>query len=123
MKWSTPLLVASSGILVTADQVVPLLELVKTMSFAFPALMKRESDQATKTLPAPSISAVGRAPLRMPPASVWWLMPVMVVTLPQLTPPLVDDKAPTAVSLALSRGTTTVPLGWTTGCPPIPAMP
>src|SRR6266567_430741 len=43
----------------------------------------------------------------------------MVVTALQLVPPLVELKAPTALSLALSIGTITVPSGRTTGCPPM----
>ena len=37
----------------------------------------------------------------------------------QVAPPLVELNAPIAVSLALSIGTITVPLGRTTGWPPI----
>ena len=43
----------------------------------------------------------------------------MVVMALQVAPPLVEWNAPTAVSLALSVGTITVPSGRTTGWPPI----
>src|SRR5436309_2366087 len=70
-------------------------------------------------VPAPSISAVGKEPERMLPASVWWLIEVTEMVLFQLAPPFVEVKASSAVSLAFSIGTTTVPLGCTRGCPPI----
>ena len=47
MKWSTPLVVASIGIRVTADQVMPFGEVVMTMSFAGQPDRKRQSCQAT----------------------------------------------------------------------------
>jgi len=50
---------------------------------------------------------------------VWCLIVAIVVTALQLAPPLVDENAPIAVSLALSMGTITVPLGRTTGWPPM----
>ena len=43
----------------------------------------------------------------------------IVVTALQLAPPLVELNAPIAVSLALAVGTITVPLGRTTGWPPM----
>jgi len=50
---------------------------------------------------------------------VWWRIVAIVVTALQLTPPLVELNAPTAVSLAFAIGTITVPSGRTTGWPPI----
>src|SRR6266487_530229 len=91
------------------------------MSFALPARRKRLSCQATNTLPAPSISAVGSGPERRPPATVWERIRAIVVTSDQLAPPLVERNAPTAVSLALSIGTITLPFGSITGWPPRPA--
>jgi hypothetical protein len=44
-----------------------------------------------------------------------------VVTSVHEAPPSVERNAPTAVSLALSMGTITVPFGWTSGWPPRPA--
>ena len=40
------------------------------MSFCEQLVRKRQSAQATKILPEPSISAEGSGPLRMPPGSV-----------------------------------------------------
>src|SRR5215467_9783928 len=121
MKWSAPLLVASIGTRVTADHVTPSLDELYTMSFDLPARRNRLSSQATNTLPAPSISAVGSGPERRLPATVCEWIRAIVVTSVQLAPPLVERNAPTAVSLALSIGTMTVPLGWTSGWPPMPA--
>src|SRR5512132_2060815 len=121
MKWSTPLLVASIGTRLTDDQLVPVAfsEWLSTMSLALQARRNRQSVHATNTVPAPSISAEGSGPSRRLPATLWWLTVAIVVTALQDTPPLVELKAPTAVSLALAIGTITVPFGWTTGCPPI----
>src|SRR5215471_5144866 len=83
----------------------------------------RLSAQTTNTLPAPSISAVGSGPERRLPATVWLRISAIVVTSVHDAPPFVERKAPTAVSLALSIGTITVPLGWTSGWPPMPASP
>src|SRR5690349_5993487 len=70
MKWSTPLVVASIGTRVTAVQVVPLVEVDKTMSLAGQPDRNRQSCQAMYTVPAPSISAEGRpSPSRRPPAT------------------------------------------------------
>src|SRR5260370_38805232 len=71
-------------------------------------------------LPGPSISAEGRpSPLRRPPAMVCALTVPIVLTEPQLTPPLVEVKASIEAPL-VENGTTTVPLGCTSGCPPSP---
>src|SRR5579859_2400077 len=101
MKWSTPLPTLSAGIRCTAVQLVPLLEVLMTISLALQPLSNLQSDQTTKTLPAPSISAVISEPERIFPASVWWLIDATVTVLLQLVPPLVEVKARTAVSLAL----------------------
>src|SRR4051812_26728047 len=105
----------------TADQLVPvaLSEWLRTMSLALHARWKRQSDHATYTVPAPSISADGSGPSRRLPATVWWRIVAIVVTAVQLAPPLVELNAPMAVSLALAVGTITVPSGRTTGWPPI----
>src|SRR3954447_13439064 len=93
------------------------------MSFVRQLRRNRQSLQATYTLPAASISADGRGPSRRLPATLWCEIVAIVVTAVQLAPPLVDLKAPIVVSFALAVGTMTVPLGWTTGCPPMtPAL-
>src|SRR4051794_19887311 len=123
MKWSTVLVVASIGMRTTVLHVVPLVEVLITMSSRAP-LRKRESCQATYTVPALSTSAEGSGPLRSPPGTVWALTDAMVTGELQLPPPLVERKARIDVSVALAIGTTTVPLGCTTGWPPIPvALP
>src|SRR5207302_7069852 len=93
------------------------------MSLDLPERRKRLSSHPTNTRPAPSISAVGSGPERRLPATVCVRISAIVVTSVQEPPPLVERNAPTAVSLALSMGTITVPLGWTTGWPPRPAWP
>src|SRR5512135_882190 len=105
---------------VTADHVVPLVEVVITMSLAVQPDRKRQSCQTTYTLPEASISAEGNGPDRSPPATVCTLIDAIVEVLLQLAPPLVERNTRSAVSLALSIGTMTVPLGCTTGCPPRP---
>src|ERR1700743_3272330 len=91
-KWSTVVVVASIGIRAGVVHVVPLAELLNTISFVVQPALKRQSDQATKALPAPSMAAVGRLGLRMPPASKWLLMEETSTLLPQVLPPLVDTK-------------------------------
>src|SRR5579859_1450365 len=120
-----PLLVPSIGTRLTADQEVPvaLSEWLMTRSLALHERRKRQSAQTTYTVPAASISAVGSGPSRKLPATVWCLMVVMVVIALQLAPPLVELSAPSAVSLALSIGTITVPSGRTTGWPPMTPEP
>src|SRR4051794_13757286 len=121
MKWSMPLLVESMGTRLTDDQLVAVAfsEWLSTMSLVLQLLRKRQSFHATKTVPPPSISAEGSGPSRRPPATLWWRTVAIVVTALQLAPPLVELNAPIAVSFALAVGTTTVPLGRTTGWPPI----
>src|SRR3954470_14390475 len=99
-----PLFVASIGTRLTDDQLVPVAfnDLLTTMSLALQARRKRQSVQATNTEPAPSISADGRGPSRRLPATVWWLIVATVVTALQDVPPLVELKAPMAVSLAFA---------------------
>src|SRR4051794_25434517 len=93
------------------------------MSFVLQLRLNLQSAQATYTLPAPSISADGSAPSRRLPATEWCEIEATVVTALHEAPPFVEVNAPMAVSLAFAVGTTTVPFGWTTGCPPMtPAL-
>src|SRR3954451_6710470 len=119
MKWSRPLLTGSIGTRLTALQSTPLVDVLKTMSFAEHLGRKRQSCQATKTRPAPSISAVGSGLVRRPPATAWARTPETVCALDQDAPPSVERNAAVFPS-RLSNGTMTVPLGWTTGWPPRP---
>src|SRR3954447_15312163 len=89
------------------------------MSFALQARRKRQSAHATYTVPLPSISADGKGPSRRLPATLWCRIVAIVVTALQLAPPLAELNAPMAVSFAFAVGTMTVPLGRTTGWPPI----
>src|SRR3954464_6348396 len=70
-------------------------------------------------MPVPSISADGSGPSRKLPPTGGWRIVAIVVTALQLAPPLVELNAPMAVSFAFAVGTITVPLGRTTGWPPI----
>src|SRR2546429_6975322 len=119
MKRSTVLDVGSIGMRCTAENVVPFWDVTKTRSFVEQPLRKRQSSQTTKIVPSPATSAEGRGLLRMPPGSTFAVIDVIVNALPKLTPPFVDLVNPSAVSDALSSGTTTLPFGWTTGWPPI----
>src|SRR3954451_1112513 len=121
MKWSTPLVALSIGTRATDDQLVPVAfrDLLNTMSLALQLPRKRQSAQATKPVPARSISAVGSGPSRKLPATVWCEIVAMVVAALHDAPPLVELKAPIAVSLALAVGTMTVPVGVTSGWPPM----
>src|SRR5579862_7763287 len=105
------------GIRTGAVHVVPFADVLNTMSFELQPVRKRQSDQATNTLPAPSIPAVGRFGLRIPPASRWLSMDDTSTLLPHELPPLVDVKA---LMPDPSKGTTTVPFGCTSGSPPKP---
>ncbi len=90
------------------------------MSLAEQLTRKRQSCQATKIRPAASISAeeIPRG-ARRPPATVW-AMTLATGEVPlQDTPPLVELNARIALPLA-EYGTTTVPFGWTSGCPASP---
>src|SRR4051794_17783388 len=121
MKWSMRLPVASIGTRASDDQLVPVAfsEWLSTMSFVRQDRRKRQSVHATYTVPLPSISADGSGPSRRLPATVWCRIVAIVVTALHDAPPLVELKAPMAVSLALAIGTTTVPSGRTTGWPPM----
>src|SRR5881409_2029265 len=120
MKWSTVLEVVSIGMRTTADHATPSDDVLSTMSLAVQPERKRQSCQTTYTLPAPSISADGSGPLRRLPATVWSVTLATSTAALQDLPPLVERKAPMAVSLPLAKGTITVPLGCTTGWPPRP---
>src|SRR5438067_2453440 len=115
MKWLTTLFVGSIGMRWTADHVVPLSDVTKTRSFVEQLARKRQSSQTTKILPSPASSAEGSGPLRIPPGSVFAVIDVIVNACPKLTPPFVEIVNPSAVSDALSSGTTTFPFGCTTG--------
>src|SRR3954454_21928332 len=104
MKWSIPLVVVSIGTRATDVQLVPVAftDLLNTMSLVLQLRRKRQSAQATKTVPALSTSADGSGPSRKLPATVWCEMVAMVVVALQDPPPLVELKAPIAVSLAFA---------------------
>src|SRR5215211_7083683 len=110
MKWSIALFVASIGTRLTAVQLVPvgLREWAMTMSLVLHPLRKRQSVQATYTVPAPSISAEGSGPSRSPPATLWCFTVAIVVTALQVAPTFVELNAPMAVSFAFAVGTITV---------------
>src|SRR3954470_2281275 len=96
------------GMRVTGVQVLPSADELMTMSFSLQPVRKRQSDQITYTLPAPSIAAEGRLGLRRPPATKWLLMLAICWLLPQLAPPLVElDKSMPPPA----RATMTVPWG------------
>src|SRR5258707_10620198 len=101
MKWSIPLVVASIGTRVTAVQLVPLVEVEYTMSLAGQPERKRQSCQATYTLPAPSISALGRpSPERNPPATLCEVIEETSTLEFHEVPPLVEVNERIALPLA-----------------------
>lgn len=57
------------GTRLTADQVVPVVDLLYTMSFDEQPVRKRQSGHITYTLPAASIADEIKPALRRPPAS------------------------------------------------------
>src|ERR1043166_9439852 len=62
----------------------------------------------------------GSGPERRFPATVWSLIFTTRRVLPQESPPSVDRNERIDDSDASAIGTTTVPFGWTSGCPPSP---
>src|ERR1041385_1203313 len=89
-KWSTVLVVASIGTRTGAAQVVSLVDLASTMSLRGQPERNRQSAHATYTVPAESISAVGSASSRSPPAGSWWLIEETRTVARQLTPPSME---------------------------------
>src|SRR3989442_14231099 len=64
MKWSAPSVVVPIGTRFGEVQLVPVLEVLMTMSLLEQWERKRQSCQATYTLPPRSISALGRGLVR-----------------------------------------------------------
>src|SRR4051794_24889829 len=89
------------------------------MSFELQLTRNRQSCQATKTLPFLSISADGSGSVRMFAATTWSVWSATVFEALQLAPPFDDVKKKTLPKLP-ETGTTTVPLGRTSGWPPRP---
>src|SRR5712692_9882424 len=89
------------------------------MSLALQPVENRQSCQAVYTVPAPSISADGSGEVRRLPAFGCTLTCETFSDLSQLAPPFSEVKA-AMVFCRLSKGTTTVPFGCTTGWPPRP---
>src|SRR5215211_492670 len=119
MKWSTALVVASTGTRVTGPQVVSLVDLLMTTSLAAQPERNRQSCHTTYTVPAASISAEGSGLVRSPPATVWdWMVATSTVAR-QLAPPSTERNERICPE-ELWKGTITVPLGRTTGWPPRP---
>src|SRR3954454_660893 len=119
MKWSTPLPTGSIGIRATGLHCSPSPERLNTMSLAAHLASNRQSSQATYTLPAPSISALGSGLVRRSPALGWKLIFEIADSFDQEAPPSSDLNA-AIVPCRLSKGTITVPSGCTTGWPPRP---
>src|SRR5919197_2134435 len=122
MKWSTVLPTGSIGMRVTADQVSPSVEVEKTTSLERQLRRKRQSCQATYTLPVASTSAEGSTylPPRRPPATTWRRIGVTCTIADQLAPPSPEPNTSREFWLQPPViGTTTVPLGCTTSWPPV----
>src|SRR3954468_2308698 len=119
MKWSTVLEVGSIGTRVTGPQVVSLVDLLMTMSLAAQPDRNRQSCHTTSAVPAPPASAEGSGSVRSPPATAWsWKLETSTEAR-QLAPPSTERKERIWPE-ELWNGTSTVPLGRTTGWPPRP---
>src|SRR5689334_1208238 len=94
MKWSAPLVTGSIGMRAGALHDVPSALRENTMSLLLQAWRKRQSCQATNTLPAPSISALGSTLVRRSPSTVWLGALATFTAFDQLAPPSVDTNAP-----------------------------
>src|SRR2546421_4292353 len=92
-------------------QCTPSVDEMITRSFVAQLGSKRQSDHTTYTLPALSISAVGRGPARIPPGSTIARICAASTTRLQLFPPSVERKDSIAVRKQSPIGTITVPLG------------
>src|SRR5450755_565936 len=112
-----------------ADQTSPSVLVLSSRSPALFGLIadvqpasNRQSAHVTYTLPCASISAEGKAGPRRSPVGGWYRVSETITDLFQLAPPFVDmnDLTKYEVSEKPSKGTITVPFGWTTGWPPSP---
>lgn len=115
MKWSPPSSVTRRMWLHSA----PVAEVLMTMSLPPQLSWKRQSDQATYTVPAASTSAEGSGAARSPPATLCRCTVATSTLRPQLSPPSRERRERICPSL-LRYGTTRAPSCRTTGCPPCP---
>src|SRR5215471_9446401 len=122
-KWSTALDTGSIGTRTGAAHVLGPVDLASTMSLLVHPVRNRQSAQVTYTMPAPSTAAEGSGDSRSDPATPWCLMLETRTVAPQEAPPLVLLNERISPLAQDSKGTTTVPLGCTTGCPPSPVAP
>src|SRR3990172_3032255 len=101
MKWSTPLVMPSTGTREGSVQVSPpSLEVVITMSLDEHPTRKRQSAQATYMLPLASVSAVGSAGARMP-VGLWYdTVETATTVVLNVLPPSVERTAPMLPSAA-----------------------
>src|SRR5437660_46222 len=76
----------SIGTRAGVDQVVPSVEVLNTMSLTAQPVRKRQSCQATYTVPSAATSADGSGPVRRPPATGWASAVATVVVALQLAP-------------------------------------
>src|SRR5450755_4512621 len=107
---------ASPSVLVLSSRSPALFGLIAAVQPA----SNRQSAHVTYTLPCASISAEGKAGPRRSPVGGWYRVSETITDLFQLAPPFVDmnDLTKYEVSEKPSKGTITVPFGWTTGWPP-----
>src|SRR5437667_5176740 len=101
-KLSWPSFVEPIGIRTTDDQLIPSADVDITMSLAAQPARKRQSCQATYTLPAPSISAEGSGPLRRLPASPWLAIVATGYGPVYVAPPSTETNDSTLPSFPLS---------------------
>ena len=111
------------GMRTTGVQVCPFIEVLITMSLLEHPARNRQSFHTVYTLPSASTSAEGSSwTLRFPPTE-WAMMEETGKGPWKLVPPSCETKEFTAPSDPLSIGITTVPSGFTTGCPPTTLAP
>jgi hypothetical protein len=119
MKWSAPLVTSSIGTRAADVHVTPSAERLNTMSLDEQRRRNRQSSQATNVVPSAAISALGSGLVRRPPATPWKRIASIVTALVHDWPPSVE-RNDWIFPFSASKGTITVPFGWTTGCPPRP---
>src|SRR5271165_7083870 len=104
------LVVESIGMRALVDHVVPLLEVLSTMSLAVQFWRKLQSCHTTKTLPAPSCAADGSEGERIP-VELWSTSAEILIALLQVLPPSLETMS-SMFAPPSEKGTITVPFGW-----------
>src|SRR5687767_8342935 len=125
MRWSSVADTRPVGTRTGSVQCTPSDDEASTMSFGSSGstpvhpVRKRQSGQATYTLPSASTSADGSGPARMPTGFDEDSSATIVLT-SKLAPPSVERTD--SIAFRPRYGMTSVPFGWTSGCQPVPSI-